>query len=383
MAEYLMTDVHINELIPIYQARYGQDNIPYYLIDANGGLIDCNSAFLQLIGRTPETVIHHTLEDLNIRCVDSPNQKKTRQVFKKEGMLTIRRRMLIVTTNKSMIVTSIEQVVVSPASKIIGYVGHLEIPVRLGNDPLTVSGMVNNHHPSIEPSNGSSNHATDPTWNSELRHDLKNGFSNLKILSFLLQRNITPDGQKYIDRLEAQINRIQEMLLAANFQENNAPPEPRMQNLHHVLQDVIAVNIDTAQAKNVDVVYLNANENIGLNLDRNDLYRLFSNLVSNAIKYTHIGEVIVVVRFDEATSRAEIQITDTGIGIPHIDQTHIFDSHFRSSNAVDSAIEGSGIGLSIVKRIVTNAGGTIAVNSQLNVGTTFTITLPCQVMASI
>ena len=127
----------------------------------------------------------------------------------------------------------------------------------------------------------------------------------------------------------------------------------------------------------VDVIYINSDENLSIGLDRNDLYRLFSNLISNSIKYTHVGEVIVVVRFDKVASLAEVQISDTGIGIPYEDQENIFETRFRSSNAINNNIEGTGIGLSIVKRIVTKVGGTIHINSQLNRGTTFTVQLPC------
>lgn len=383
MAEYLMTDIDINDLIPIYQARYGQEYMPYYLLDTHGQVIDCNTALLQLIDLTQECVMDRTLTDLGIRCIDSLSEKKTRQVFKKDGILTIRRRMLVSTASKSIVATAIEQVIVAPDSNIVGYVCHLEIPVKRGTPRTQLLRIVENEQPT-EPApmietNGTSSHMSNgSSWNSELRHDLKNALANLKILSFLLQRNVTLEGEKYAERLESQINHLRDMILSATFVESETQPSRNIQNLNHVLQDVIAVHIDTAQSKSVDVVYINSHKHIRVDLDRNELYRLFSNLVSNAVKYTRVGEVIVVVRHDEVHSLVEVQVSDTGIGIPHSDQAHIFDPYYRSNHALDHSIEGTGIGLSIVRRIVTSAGGAISMRSQVDVGTTFTITLPCQ-----
>ncbi|MFC3538176.1 sensor histidine kinase [Couchioplanes caeruleus subsp. azureus] len=74
--------------------------------------------------------------------------------------------------------------------------------------------------------------------------------------------------------------------------------------------------------------------------------------------------------------RAVVVVTDTGIGIPDGDLPGMFTPFHRGANAMDRAVQGSGLGLAIVRTIVTEHGGTVAVESKLDQGSTFTITLP-------
>jgi signal transduction histidine kinase len=71
-----------------------------------------------------------------------------------------------------------------------------------------------------------------------------------------------------------------------------------------------------------------------------------------------------------------VTVHDTGIGIPAEEQARLFDRFFRSSNAIEEAVQGTGLGLSIVKTIVEHHGGRIAASSEMGEGTTMTVTLP-------
>ena len=109
-------------------------------------------------------------------------------------------------------------------------------------------------------------------------------------------------------------------------------------------------------------------------LDEKLLRHILSNLLSNAIKYSPESDE---VRFDLIGEGGEaiFRIQDRGIGIPAAEQAQLFDSFHRASNVGN--ISGTGLGLAIVKRAVDLHGGKIAVESQVEVGTTFTVTLPC------
>lgn len=111
--------------------------------------------------------------------------------------------------------------------------------------------------------------------------------------------------------------------------------------------------------------------------DRRQLGRALDNLLNNAIKYSPEGGEItvrVVRERDEAGAWGAISVQDHGIGIPEEDLPRIFDSYRRGSNV--GRIEGSGIGLAGVKRLVALHGGTVAVASSLEAGTTFSLRLP-------
>ncbi|MDQ1105228.1 sensor histidine kinase [Nocardioides zeae] len=109
--------------------------------------------------------------------------------------------------------------------------------------------------------------------------------------------------------------------------------------------------------------------------DPTDLGHVLSNLVGNAVKYTpHGGRIRVAVVADAAHVRIEVH--DTGIGISEGDQRHLFAEFFRSTNPAALEQSGSGLGLTIVRRLVERLGGRVAVESELGRGSCFSVELP-------
>ena len=102
---------------------------------------------------------------------------------------------------------------------------------------------------------------------------------------------------------------------------------------------------------------------------------VLTNLLFNAIKYTPEGKTVHLEAkgYDD---HVQIDICDTGMGIPEGEIDNIFDEFFRASNAKKSNKEGTGLGLSIVKQIIERHGGEISAESQEGQGTTFTVILP-------
>jgi two-component system, OmpR family, phosphate regulon sensor histidine kinase PhoR len=111
--------------------------------------------------------------------------------------------------------------------------------------------------------------------------------------------------------------------------------------------------------------------------DETQLARAMLNLVSNAIKFTPPGgRVDVTLSTDADDGQATIAVRDTGMGIPAKDLDLIFDRFFRASNAVSAGVPGTGLGLVIVRTIMTNHGGSLLLESEEGVGTTTTMVLP-------
>lgn len=107
-----------------------------------------------------------------------------------------------------------------------------------------------------------------------------------------------------------------------------------------------------------------------LNADKNLIERLFTNLISNALKFTEKGGVQITVRQDGTTYKITVQ--DTGIGIAQEELPKIFNKYHQA----DRSVNGYGLGLTIVKQIAKAHKGQIEVTSELNKGTNFTVTLP-------
>jgi len=103
---------------------------------------------------------------------------------------------------------------------------------------------------------------------------------------------------------------------------------------------------------------------------------LFTNLISNAIKYTPKGGKVVVKLIKESMGRVKFEVSDTGLGISEEDMPRLFTEFFRTESAKALNEEGSGLGLVIVKEILNRIGGTIQVQSKVGQGTSFTCQIP-------
>lgn len=111
-----------------------------------------------------------------------------------------------------------------------------------------------------------------------------------------------------------------------------------------------------------------------LYVDRDLWEKIVLNLLSNAFKHTFEGEIIVEMRWQD--EHAELVVKDTGIGIPPEQLPHLFERFHRVPNARSRTHEGSGIGLALVNELVKLHGGTISVESVVDEGTTFIISIP-------
>jgi len=105
------------------------------------------------------------------------------------------------------------------------------------------------------------------------------------------------------------------------------------------------------------------------------LEQVLQNLLQNAIKYSPAGGAIVVT-VERQTTHAVVQVRDHGVGIPTTAIPHLFERFYRVPDATERHIQGTGIGLYVVKEIVTLHDGTVGVTSQEGGGSTFTIQLP-------
>jgi len=110
-------------------------------------------------------------------------------------------------------------------------------------------------------------------------------------------------------------------------------------------------------------------------LDRRQMERVISNLISNAINYTSAGKMITIRT--EAEKRSILfTVTDQGIGISEADKERIFDRFYRTDAARSENSNGTGLGLAIVKEIVELHHGQLNLTSTVGVGSSFTVELP-------
>jgi two-component system sensor histidine kinase/response regulator len=157
-------------------------------------------------------------------------------------------------------------------------------------------------------------------------------------------------------RLERKEEKIQEVNLAEVASAAMVTVQP------YAIQMDININIDVRS----DVTIM---------ADPDDMEIIFNNLISNAVKYNKVGGKAEVT-IDSSDNEAILIISDTGIGITKNDTENLFTEFVRIKNEKTRNISGSGLGLSIVKKVVELYHGTIKVDSTPDVGTVFTIRLP-------
>jgi signal transduction histidine kinase len=145
--------------------------------------------------------------------------------------------------------------------------------------------------------------------------------------------------------------------------------------LQEIVQKVVDLMRVEAENKKIEMEFPAPSQNPVIHADRTSMEGIFTNLISNAIKYTPEGGKVWVALTEEG-GFVKATVSDSGIGIRKGDLLRIFDKFYRVKTVETRQIVGTGLGLSIVKSIVDAHLGSISVESEEGGGTTFTILLP-------
>lgn len=186
------------------------------------------------------------------------------------------------------------------------------------------------------------------------------------------QRDILGRLERRLDSLMDLINDLLS-LSASRTVDLEAPQEQIL--LKPLVQAIVDRFSNEAESKQIHLAYFAVPDVLSVLATEDGLDRIFSNLISNAIKYTpEGGEVEVTV--GEQVGKAVVTVSDSGIGIPLHELSDLWVDFFRASNARRSGIPGTGLGLSIVKQLVNHFGGTVEVRSTEGKGSIFKVMLP-------
>ncbi len=217
---------------------------------------------------------------------------------------------------------------------------------------------------------------------SVLSHELKSPLNAIEgYLQIMKNRqfgNHLEDYDKMIDRsldrIKGMRNLIMDMLDLTKLESGKTSYRRDQVNLYEVAQNSMDTMRPYAIQKDVDM-YLNAQKDISLLANRDEMDIIMNNLISNAVKYnTQGGRVDCSIR--EEGGNIILMVNDTGIGIQPEEIDKIFDDFYRVRTTYTKNISGSGLGLSILKKTVDLYNGKVEVKSTPGKGTTFTVTIP-------
>ncbi len=167
---------------------------------------------------------------------------------------------------------------------------------------------------------------------------------------------------------------VGDLLFAAQVETGTLLLEPAAVDLSLLAREAVLAARPRAEERGIELTA--QIEEVGATTaDRDRIAQVLDNLISNALKFTpeegHV-DVRLALRGDDV----ELEVADTGLGIPAAEQARLFHRFYRASNATAAAVPGLWLGLMIVRAIVAGHDGTITVRSEVGVGTTFTVTLP-------
>lgn len=209
-------------------------------------------------------------------------------------------------------------------------------------------------------------------------HELKTPVSTIiassEALQIALERG---DGsaRQFAARIEGsarQLDRLVGDLLDLSRLETEEP-EMSPTRLDHVVREEVERIRSAAEARDLELDV--RSDQVTANVNRRDVATAVRNVLDNAIRYTSDGGAITVTVLGDG-DEAAISVADTGEGIPSRDIERVFERFYRVDSARSRATGGTGLGLSIVKHVAERHGGSVSLDSELGVGSTFTIRLP-------
>lgn len=228
------------------------------------------------------------------------------------------------------------------------------------------------------------------TFLFNMSHDIRTPMNAIIGYADLASRHLDDPAklEKYMENIQVcgqnLLMLLNNVLDLARIENDKTEMEYSVSDVEKDFRNCIAMFQNQADSKGQTLTVTTQLQYPYIYVDIPHLTEVCTNLVSNAVKYTGAGGTIrcdVTQKPGEKESWCNMVITvaDNGIGMSQEFQKHIFEPFERERTSTVSKVEGSGIGMGIVKKLVGLMGGTVAVESKIGVGSTFTVTIPCRI----
>ena len=228
------------------------------------------------------------------------------------------------------------------------------------------------------------------TFLFNMSHDIRTPMNAIIGYADLASRHLDDPAklEKYMENIQVcgqnLLMLLNNVLDLARIENDKTEMEYSVSDVEKDFRNCIAMFRNQADSKGQTLTVTTQLQYPYVYVDIPHLTEVCTNLVSNAVKYTGAGGTI---RCDVTQKSGEkegwcdtvITVADNGIGMSQEFQKHIFEPFERERTSTVSKVEGSGIGMGIVKKLVGLMGGTVAVESKIGVGSTFTVTIPCRI----
>lgn len=216
---------------------------------------------------------------------------------------------------------------------------------------------------------------------SNVSHELKTPLSSIKVLteSILLQEGVPEELYKeFLTDINSEIDRqtaiINDLLALVRLDNKEAALNISQISFNELLEKILKRLQPLAQKRGIELI-LESSREVEVQVDEMKITLAISNLIENGIKYNK-DQGKVIVTLDANHDEAIVTVTDTGCGIPKEHFDKLFQRFYRVDKTRDRATGGTGLGLSIAHRAILLHKGSITLDSEVNVGTRFYVTIP-------
>lgn len=216
------------------------------------------------------------------------------------------------------------------------------------------------------------------TFLTNITHEIRTPLTVILGFTTILRQGLRTDYHRFVNLIERSGRRLllmlDSMIDLAQLEAGTLEIERQSQSVLEVIDAVVASVRPLAAEKDLSLRVIAPDQRFYARFDHSVLTRVLNNMLDNAIKFTDEGGVEVHVRRDNAS--IEVVVRDTGIGIDQNFLPHVFDPFVQESTGLDRTHQGSGLGLSVSRRLIELMGGSITMSSTKGEGSVFTIILP-------
>lgn len=223
----------------------------------------------------------------------------------------------------------------------------------------------------------------DKEFISNISHDLKTPLTSIRGYCEGIMDGVasTPEKMdKYVRTIYTKTNEMDDLInqltLYSNIERKSVPFDFNEVSAEEFFGDCAKALELELDAQNIRFTYDNRlREDCRLVVDEEQIRRVMNNIVSNSVKYAHVSPLEITMKVEDAWSQIRVSLADNGVGIAPKDLPHIFDRFYRADSSRNRSTGGSGIGLSIVKSIIEEHGGSVEASSEKDKGTVISFLL--------